>query len=70
MAAPQPQPPARTGLSLYADLLETDSSASISRDPVLFKDDNKGDVAAKKALDPGNLRSQKDTSTAKFSNPF
>jgi hypothetical protein len=52
MAAPPSQPPARGGMSLYANLLETDSSASISRDPVLFKDD-KEDAPAKKAIDPG-----------------
>lgn len=37
-------------MSLYANLLETDS-ASISRDPVLFKDGDGG--SAKKAIDPG-----------------
>lgn len=53
-----PQPP-RSGMSLYANLLDTnpDSSAaaaSISRAPVLFKqsDDSKDD-ASKKPLDPG-----------------
>ncbi|KAL2021792.1 hypothetical protein VTK56DRAFT_6566 [Thermocarpiscus australiensis] len=51
MAAPPPQPPARGGLSLYANLLE-DSSTSISRDPVLFKDGSKDDTPAKKAIDP------------------
>lgn len=39
-------------MSLYANLLEGDSSASISRDPVLFKDD-KEETPAKKAIDPG-----------------
>ncbi|KAL1842149.1 hypothetical protein VTJ49DRAFT_5922 [Mycothermus thermophilus] len=39
MASPPSQsPPARGTMSLYANLLEADSSASISRDPVLFKD--------------------------------
>ncbi|SPQ20909.1 6f4b0f52-f400-45b4-944f-7b39cfc028fd [Thermothielavioides terrestris] len=47
MVPPPSQPPARTGMSLYANLLETDSSASISRDPVLFKDE----ATAKKAID-------------------
>ncbi|KAH6840662.1 hypothetical protein B0I37DRAFT_438010 [Chaetomium sp. MPI-CAGE-AT-0009] len=51
MAAPPPQPPSRGGMSLYANLLDTDSSASIARDPVLFK--NEQDHApAKKAIDP------------------
>jgi hypothetical protein len=52
MAGPPSQPPARGGMSLYANLLDTDGSASISRDPVLFKDD-KDDTSAKKAIDPG-----------------
>jgi splicing factor 45 len=39
-------------MSLYANLLDTDSSASISRDPVLFKDAN-DDAPAKKSTDPG-----------------
>ncbi|KAH6627156.1 hypothetical protein B0J18DRAFT_456231 [Chaetomium sp. MPI-SDFR-AT-0129] len=51
MAAPPPQPPARSGMSLYANLLDADGSASISRDPVRFKDD-KSDVPARKAIDP------------------
>ncbi|EAQ85739.1 hypothetical protein CHGG_06992 [Chaetomium globosum CBS 148.51] len=51
MAAPPPQPPSRGGMSLYANLLDTDGSASIARDPVLFK--NEQDHApAKKAIDP------------------
>lgn len=54
MAAPPPQPPPRGGMSLYANLLDSgDGSASISRDPVLFKDETKGDTPAKKAIDPG-----------------
>lgn len=52
MAGPPSQPPARGGMSLYANLLDTDGSASISRDPVLFKDD-KDDTSAKRAIDPG-----------------
>lgn len=46
-----PPPPPRGGMSLYANLLESDSSASISRDPVVFtKEDN---APAKKHIDPG-----------------
>ncbi|KAK1836015.1 hypothetical protein QBC39DRAFT_367977 [Podospora conica] len=45
-----PPPPPRGGMSLYANLLESDSSASISRDPVVFtKEDN---APAKKHIDP------------------
>ncbi|KAJ4302389.1 hypothetical protein N0V88_002533 [Collariella sp. IMI 366227] len=51
MAAPPP-PPGRGGMSLYANLLNTDSGASISRDPVLFKDGEANDTPAKKAIDP------------------
>jgi splicing factor 45 len=57
MAAPPPPPPPnpRGGMSLYADLLDGDSSASISRAPVTFKqpgDSSDGkDVSAKKATD-------------------
>jgi len=42
-------------MSLYANLLETasDSSASISREPVLFKQDESGDNGSKKAIDSG-----------------
>ncbi|KAK3904100.1 hypothetical protein C8A05DRAFT_42799 [Staphylotrichum tortipilum] len=50
MAAPPPPPPPRGGMSLYANLLDTDGGASISRGPVLFKDDN--DDGPKKPLDP------------------
>lgn len=54
MTAPPTQPPARSAMSLYANLLDSgDSSASISRDPVLFKDEAKDDTPAKKAIDPG-----------------
>ncbi len=51
MAAPPPPPPPRGGMSLYANLLDTDGGASISRGPVLFKDEK--DDAPKKPLDPG-----------------
>jgi splicing factor 45 len=51
-----PQPPP-SGMSLYANLLDTtsDSSAgaSISRAPVLFKQSDDKDDASKKPLDPG-----------------
>ncbi|KAK1756863.1 hypothetical protein QBC47DRAFT_451404 [Echria macrotheca] len=50
-----PPPPARGGMSLYANLLESnsDSSASISRDPVLFKQQETNiDSASKKTIDP------------------
>ncbi|KAG7289757.1 hypothetical protein NEMBOFW57_006133 [Staphylotrichum longicolle] len=52
MAAPPPQPPQRGGMSLYANLLDTDSSASISRGPVMFNDASKDDTPAKRAIDP------------------
>ncbi|KAK3296742.1 uncharacterized protein B0H64DRAFT_472943 [Chaetomium fimeti] len=51
MAAPPPQPPSRGGMSLYANLLDTDPSASIARDPVLFKNEQ-DNAPAKKAIDP------------------
>ncbi|AEO63598.1 uncharacterized protein THITE_2109082 [Thermothielavioides terrestris NRRL 8126] len=57
MVPPPSQPPARTGMSLYANLLETDSSASISRDPVLFKDE----ATAKKTIDPGMVATAEST---------
>ncbi|KAK0755006.1 hypothetical protein B0T18DRAFT_400478 [Schizothecium vesticola] len=45
-----PPPPPRGGMSLYANLLESDNSASISRDPVVFtKEEN---APAKKHIDP------------------
>ncbi|KAK4448273.1 hypothetical protein QBC34DRAFT_116751 [Podospora aff. communis PSN243] len=49
-----PPPPARGGMSLYANLLEsnTDSTASITREPVRFKQEEARDGAAKKAIDP------------------
>lgn len=54
MATPPSQPPARSGMSLYASLLESaDSSASISRDPVLFKDGSADDAPPKRPIDPG-----------------
>jgi hypothetical protein len=53
MAAPPPQPP-HGGMSLYANLLDTDGSASISRAPVRFDAAQDGSQA-KKPLDPGVL---------------
>ncbi len=51
MAAPQ-----KSRMSLYANLLDTnpDSSGSISRAPVLFKqEDADKDASAKRQIDPG-----------------
>ncbi|KAK0720882.1 hypothetical protein B0H67DRAFT_206725 [Lasiosphaeris hirsuta] len=48
-----PPAPARGGMSLYANLLETNAdSASISRDPVRFGADDPNDAPARKAIDP------------------
>lgn len=57
-----PPPPPKSGMSLYANLLEPASdpsaTASISRAPVLFKQpDEKDDAASKKPLDPGATHS-------------
>ncbi|KAK0652994.1 hypothetical protein B0T16DRAFT_388155 [Cercophora newfieldiana] len=47
-------PPARGGMSLYANLLDSnnDGSASISREPVRFKQEESGESALKKPIDP------------------
>jgi splicing factor 45 len=54
MAAPQSQPAARSGMSLYANLLDSgENDDSASRDSSLLKDEGKDDGPAKKAIDPG-----------------
>jgi splicing factor 45 len=59
MSAPvQPPKGGGGGLSLYANLLEPDSSATISSAPVLYSQGDEGakdDQQAKKAVDPGTL---------------
>jgi hypothetical protein len=63
-----PPAPPRSGMSLYANLLDpasdSSASASISRAPVLFKQsDDKDDAASKKPLDPGAAHSVLDCTT-------
>jgi splicing factor 45 len=55
-----PTPPARGGLSLYANLLDSsgDSAATISGAPVVYtqggeRGDGQEEAAAKKPIDPG-----------------
>jgi len=47
--------PARGAMSLYANLLDvnSDNSASISRDSMSFKQDEAADGAPKKVIEPG-----------------
>lgn len=54
MSAPPPPPPPRGGMSLYANLLESnnDSPSSISRQPVIFNQDSAADNTPKKPIDP------------------
>lgn len=60
MSNPSNSAPAPRGLSLYANLLDPDSSApgTISKGPVVFKQNEAPeDTAAKKPqIDPGMLR--------------